>query len=101
MPKIRNVSPIGALDVPLIGRHLDAGEEADVTAEQAAVLLAQADNYAPADKAANDIVKALAAAVDAPVEPPVTPPVVVEAAPDPTPAPDAAGAPDATTEGAA
>lgn len=68
MPKIRNTSPRGALDVPLLGRVVDAGEVTEVTADQAQRLLPQSDNWAPADKAAKEIVEALAA-VDEPVAP--------------------------------
>ena len=47
MPQIRNISPIGDLDVPLLGRVVHAGEAVDVTDEQAALLLAQPMNYEP------------------------------------------------------
>lgn len=47
--KIRNKSPYGALDVPLLRRELAAGETPDVTREQAALLLLQTDNFEPAD----------------------------------------------------
>lgn len=57
--KITNVSPLGALDVPLLRAVIDAGETLDVTEDQARVLLLQPGNYAPADKPA----KALAAAL--------------------------------------
>ena len=46
MPKIRNVSPRGDLDVPLLGRVVEAGQTVDVTDEQAARLLPQVDNWA-------------------------------------------------------
>lgn len=59
MPKIKNVSPYGALDIPLLRRTVGAGEVVDVTAEQAERLLPQAENYEPADKAARDILAAL------------------------------------------
>ena len=61
MPKLRNINPLGAVDLPLIGRTLAPGEEFEVTAEQAGRapsgsaeagdydpgegLLGQADNY--------------------------------------------------------
>lgn len=35
MPTLKNTNPLGAVDLPLIGRTLDAGEEFDVTAAQA------------------------------------------------------------------
>lgn len=52
MPKIKNISPRGDLDVPLLRRIVAAGETVDVTVEQAGRLLAQAANFAPADDAA-------------------------------------------------
>jgi hypothetical protein len=52
MPLIRNVSPLGDLDVPLLGRILAAGEEVDVPKETAALLLAQPDNFQPVTPAA-------------------------------------------------
>lgn len=45
MPKIKNVSPFGDLDVPLLGRVIASGETVDVTDEQAETLLQQPDNY--------------------------------------------------------
>ncbi len=57
MPRIKNVSPYGDLDVPLLGRTLTAGEEADVTDAQAEVLLAQPTNYAPAGKPPKEATK--------------------------------------------
>lgn len=45
MPKIKNVCPMGEVDVPLLGRELAAGEEFEVTEEVAALLLAQPDNF--------------------------------------------------------
>lgn len=63
MTLIRNVSPRGALDVPLLGRALDAGEVVEVSAEHAAILLAQVDNWHQGDP---DVLKgaALAAALE-------------------------------------
>jgi hypothetical protein len=46
--KIRNISPYGDLDVPLLGRIVAAGEAVDVTDEAAAVLLDQTENWEPA-----------------------------------------------------
>jgi hypothetical protein len=43
--KIRNISPRGALDVPLLGRVVEAGAVVEVTADQADRLLPQADNW--------------------------------------------------------
>lgn len=49
MVKIRNTSPRGALDVPLLGRVVEAGEVVDVDPAHAARLLKQVDNWQPAD----------------------------------------------------
>lgn len=54
--KIRNVSPLGDLDVPLLGRTVAAGEQVSVTADQAARLLAQTRVWAPADAQARKVV---------------------------------------------
>lgn len=43
--KIRNVSPYGDLDVPLLGMIVAAGETVDVTDENADRLLEQAENW--------------------------------------------------------
>lgn len=45
MAKITNVSPVGDLDVPLLGRIVHAGETVEVTDDQAATLAAQASNW--------------------------------------------------------
>lgn len=50
MPIIRNVSPIGDLDVPLLRRIVRAGEEIEVTKDQADALLAQTSNWKPGKK---------------------------------------------------
>lgn len=50
MPTIKNISPLGDLDVPLLDRVVEAGEEVDVSAEDAKLLLAQPDNFVKADK---------------------------------------------------
>jgi len=55
MAKIKNVSPIGDLDVPALGLTIKAGETVDVADEFAASLLEQPTNWAPADKAAASI----------------------------------------------
>lgn len=55
MPKIKNISTCGDLDVPLLRRVVEAGETVEVTKDQAERLLAQADNFQPVDKAAKDI----------------------------------------------
>lgn len=41
MPQIRNESPVGDLDVPLLRRIVKAGETVDVTEDQALRLLGQ------------------------------------------------------------
>jgi len=41
--KIKNVSPLGDLDVPLLGRVVKSGEVVEVTKEQSTRLLAQGD----------------------------------------------------------
>lgn len=51
MPKLKNISPLGALDVPLLRTVVAADQVIDVTEAQAKVLLLQPGNYAPADKA--------------------------------------------------
>lgn len=47
MPKIKNVSPFGDLDVPLLGRVVEAGSITEVTEEQAEILLQQPGNFKP------------------------------------------------------
>lgn len=42
---LRNISPLGDIDLPLIGRTLIAGEEFEVTDEQGAAMLEQTGNY--------------------------------------------------------
>lgn len=43
--QIKNVSRLGDLEVPLLGRDIKYGEVVDVTAEQGAALTAQPDNW--------------------------------------------------------
>lgn len=65
--QIRNVSPYGALDVPLLRRVVDGGETVEVSDEQGAVLLEQHENYEPADdeaQAVRDAIDERIAAVD-------------------------------------
>lgn len=45
MPKIKNVSPFGDLDVPLLGRVVESGSITEVTDAQAEILLQQPDNW--------------------------------------------------------
>jgi len=47
--KIKNTSPIGDLDVPLLGRIVAVGETVEVTPDQASRLLRQADLWCLAD----------------------------------------------------
>lgn len=47
--KLRNVNPLGEVDVPLLGRVLAAGEEFEVSDETGAHLLEQVGNYELAD----------------------------------------------------
>ena len=53
--KLRNINPLGEVELPLIGRTLAAGEEFDVSDEDGKALLEQAGNYeratAPKEKA--------------------------------------------------
>lgn len=65
MPKLKNISPLGALDVPLLRTVVEAGDVIDVSEDHARVLLLQHDNYAPADKAAKTLAAALAGEQDA------------------------------------
>lgn len=44
--KLRNCNPLGAVDLPLIGKTLEAGEVFDVSDEVGAALLEQTGNYA-------------------------------------------------------
>lgn len=48
MAQIKNVSPYGALDVPLLGRVVEAGETVDVDDAHAEILLRQAENFVDA-----------------------------------------------------
>lgn len=43
--RLRNINPIGAVDIPALGLSVDAGAEFDVPSEVAAVLLEQTGNY--------------------------------------------------------
>lgn len=52
MAKIKNISPLGDLDVPALGLTVKAGATVDVADDAAASLLEQKDNWAAADKAA-------------------------------------------------
>jgi hypothetical protein len=67
--KIKNISPYGALDVPLLRTVLEPGQVIDVTEDQAHALLLQPDNYAPEDRPAKTLAKSLAADLAASEEP--------------------------------
>ena len=45
MAVLRNINPLGAVELPLIGRTLAAGEEFEVPDSIAEQLLAQVGNY--------------------------------------------------------
>ncbi|WP_115790038.1 hypothetical protein [Arthrobacter silvisoli] len=62
--KLKNISPLGALDVPLLHAIVEADEVIDVTPEQAHTLLQQPANFEPADKAAKTVAADLAAEQD-------------------------------------
>lgn len=51
MPKFKNVSPLGDLDLPLIGRVVEFGEVFEVTDEQALGIAGQAENWEPVEDA--------------------------------------------------
>jgi hypothetical protein len=59
--KIKNVSPFGELDVPLLRRIVGPGEVLEVDEEHARLLLIQPFHYAPGDDAAEAFLKALTA----------------------------------------
>lgn len=46
MPTLTNTNPLGAVDIPLLGRVVEAGETFEVTVEQAKQLGAPSDNFA-------------------------------------------------------
>lgn len=47
MPKIKNVSPFGDLEVPLLGRVIEHGSIVEVSEDEARQLLMQSDNFHP------------------------------------------------------
>lgn len=65
MPKIKNISPLGALDVPLLRAVLESDEIVTVTEDQARALLQQPDNFEPADRPAKSLDADLRAEQDA------------------------------------
>lgn len=90
MPVIKNVSPIGALDIPLLRRVVEFGEEVEVKVEHALVLLDQEANYEAVDKAAKAIVAKLQAARNTPDAPVVAPATTPDAPSVPDTSKDAA-----------
>ena len=83
---ITNDSPLGDLEIPLLGRIVAAGETVDVSDEHAEILLAQHNVFIPGDQDAQDVAERHAAARDAglpafvpgvelpaPAEPPAAP----------------------------
>lgn len=65
MPKIKNISPLGALDVPLLRTVVEAEELVTVTEDQARALLLQPDNFEAADRPAKSIAADLRAQQEA------------------------------------
>lgn len=55
MPKIKNVSPFGDLEVPLLGRVFEQGSVIEVSDADAEILLAQTDNFKPWGPEAREI----------------------------------------------
>lgn len=55
MAKVKNVSPLGDVDVPALGLSVKAGAIIDVNEEVAKALLEQPTNWMPADKAAASV----------------------------------------------
>lgn len=45
MTRFKNVSPLGALDVPALGRVVEAGEEFEVRDEVAELISGQVENF--------------------------------------------------------
>lgn len=74
--QIKNVSPYGDLEVPLLRMVFLAGETVAVTEDQARRLLPQVGNYEPADAEARAVLAEITAppAEDHVAEAPATPP---------------------------
>lgn len=51
-PRFKNVSPIGALDVPALGRVIAEGEEFEVREDLVPLFAAQVGNFEPVNPAA-------------------------------------------------
>ena len=85
-PRFKNVSPLGALDVPALGRVIAAGEEFEIREELVPLFAAQVENFEPVNTAAQ------AAQDEALTE--------GEASPSPVDATDAGAEPDGEPGGA-
>lgn len=59
--KIKNVSPLGGVMVPLLGREVEEGAEVEVSVDDAGQLLAQPLHWAPADDEARELLEEPAA----------------------------------------
>jgi hypothetical protein len=81
MPKFKNISPLGALDTPVAGRVVEAGEIIDLPADRAVFVAAQADTWEPADDEARELADA---ALAPPPEPDAAEPVAEPAATNPS-----------------
>ncbi|MGX7679077.1 hypothetical protein ACSMXN_09265 [Jatrophihabitans sp. DSM 45814] len=104
MPVIKNINPLGQVDLPLIMREgdpldehgvgcLEPGEEFEVTAEHARMLLPQTLNYEPVDAEAHQILEALQAEAEPAEDPVPADPAATPAAGEDTSTPPAAGDP--------
>lgn len=51
-PRFKNVSPLGALDVPALGRVIAEGEEFEVREDLVPLFAAQVSNFEPVNPAA-------------------------------------------------
>ncbi|MEB0001603.1 hypothetical protein QN357_01460 [Cryobacterium sp. RTC2.1] len=78
MPKYRNVSPLGDLDTPIVGRIVEAGEVIELPAERAVFLVGQDETWEPADDEARALANPeptppdTAPTADTPAEPPAS-----------------------------
>lgn len=52
VPRFKNVSPLGALDVPALGRVIAAGEEFEVREDLVPLFAGQTENYEPVNTSA-------------------------------------------------
>ena len=62
--QLKNINPLGAVDLPLIGRTLEAGEVFDVPDKVGNALLKQVGNYAEASKTEAKVADKAAAAAE-------------------------------------